>query len=314
MVSLPSKSHSLVTSEKPDRLSRRQPASQDVAFLRHAVKLLVRCSNTMWNGDSSKNRPQHPMSRDSSHNGHYRPPPGYPEQPPHPYDVYAQAPYPPVDRGYDPRYHPDAYYGRPYPEPPPYGYPPHRHSSAESASAVQQQEASRKETPRSQTPPEPRGKPEAMAKAVAAAALDAQRKELEEERSKLQAEAVVEATEEEVVVDTKPTSSSSELPMMAQVVSQPPASPKPKKKARKPASKKSTATPKTAVHNELRQKQPPITDAEYQNLEALLTQFCRVPLLAEFSRPVTLLHPEVSLRRDPVGVATTGHISHTRCS
>lgn len=33
---------------------------------------------------------------------------------------------------------------------------------------------------------------------------------------------------------------------------------------------------------------------EYENLEALMVQFCRVPLLAEFSRPVALLHPEVS--------------------
>jgi hypothetical protein len=38
----------------------------------------------------------------------------------------------------------------------------------------------------------------------------------------------------------------------------------------------------------------PITEIEYGKLEALMEQFCRVPLLAEFSRPVALLHPEVS--------------------
>jgi hypothetical protein len=38
---------------------------------------------------------------------------------------------------------------------------------------------------------------------------------------------------------------------------------------------------------------PNITDAQYRNLESLLIRFCRVPLLAEFSRPVSLLHPEV---------------------
>ena len=39
----------------------------------------------------------------------------------------------------------------------------------------------------------------------------------------------------------------------------------------------------------------PITAQEYDNLELLMKQFCRVPLLAEFSRPVKLLHPEVRL-------------------
>lgn len=38
----------------------------------------------------------------------------------------------------------------------------------------------------------------------------------------------------------------------------------------------------------------PMTDAEYQNVKALMHQFCKVPLLAEFSRPVALLHPEAS--------------------
>lgn len=38
---------------------------------------------------------------------------------------------------------------------------------------------------------------------------------------------------------------------------------------------------------------PPITDQDYANLEALMIQFCRVPLLAEFSRPLSMLHPEL---------------------
>lgn len=38
---------------------------------------------------------------------------------------------------------------------------------------------------------------------------------------------------------------------------------------------------------------PDITDVEYENVEQLMVQFCRVPLLAEFSRPVSLLHPEL---------------------
>jgi hypothetical protein len=41
-------------------------------------------------------------------------------------------------------------------------------------------------------------------------------------------------------------------------------------------------------------QQPTISAVQYRSLESLLTQFCRVPLLAEFSRPVSLLHPEVS--------------------
>ncbi len=38
---------------------------------------------------------------------------------------------------------------------------------------------------------------------------------------------------------------------------------------------------------------PDITDAEYENVQALMTEFCKVPFLAEFSRPVSLLHPEM---------------------
>jgi hypothetical protein len=40
---------------------------------------------------------------------------------------------------------------------------------------------------------------------------------------------------------------------------------------------------------------PGITDAQYENVEALMNVFCKVPLLAEFTRPVILLHPEVGV-------------------
>mmetsp|Transcript_10725 Transcript_10725/g.23757 ORF Transcript_10725/g.23757 Transcript_10725/m.23757 type:complete len:1209 (-) Transcript_10725:330-3956(-) len=38
---------------------------------------------------------------------------------------------------------------------------------------------------------------------------------------------------------------------------------------------------------------PDITEVQYEYAEALMTEFCKVPFLAEFSRPVSLLHPEL---------------------
>ena len=67
---------------------------------------------------------------------------------------------------------------------------------------------------------------------------------------------------------------------------------KPRPSATKP--KKSTPPPK-AVGPSIEDPFPPVTEEEYENVEKLMMQFCRVPLLAEFSRPVSLLHPEVSL-------------------
>ncbi|KAG7362189.1 bromodomain containing protein [Nitzschia inconspicua] len=37
----------------------------------------------------------------------------------------------------------------------------------------------------------------------------------------------------------------------------------------------------------------PITQVQYEKLKELMTHFCKVPLLAEFSRPVAVLHPEL---------------------
>jgi len=74
--------------------------------------------------------------------------------------------------------------------------------------------------------------------------------------------------------------------------------------AKKPAVKKTPTkrTPKKAVSSptttgsqpNLNEQVPDITEAEYANLDALMAQFCKVPLLAEFSRPVSLLHPELT--------------------
>lgn len=50
----------------------------------------------------------------------------------------------------------------------------------------------------------------------------------------------------------------------------------------------------TGFHVPLTEDAPDITPEEYANLDALMTQFCKVPLLAEFSRPVSLLHPELT--------------------
>ena len=50
----------------------------------------------------------------------------------------------------------------------------------------------------------------------------------------------------------------------------------------------------SGFHVPLTEDAPDITSDEYANLDALMTQFCKVPLLAEFSRPVSLLHPELT--------------------
>ena len=57
----------------------------------------------------------------------------------------------------------------------------------------------------------------------------------------------------------------------------------------------STATTTTIKKREflLGEVAPTMTDAEYNNLQDMMIQFCRVPLLSEFSRPVAMLHPEV---------------------
>jgi hypothetical protein len=77
---------------------------------------------------------------------------------------------------------------------------------------------------------------------------------------------------------------------------QPPKKTEEKKKPRKKSTGSKTS-PKLIKSSVPTMDDPikPITAAEYENLQALLVQFCRVPLLAEFSRPVSLLHPEVCI-------------------
>jgi len=64
-----------------------------------------------------------------------------------------------------------------------------------------------------------------------------------------------------------------------------------------PSDKKRSKSPvpplDTGIHPNLAFSCHNITREEYVNLEQLMEQFCKVPLLAEFSRPVSLLHPEL---------------------
>jgi Bromodomain. len=64
-----------------------------------------------------------------------------------------------------------------------------------------------------------------------------------------------------------------------------------------PSDKKRSKSPAppldTGIHPHLSVSCGEITPEEYTNLQQLMEQFCKVPLLAEFSRPVSLLHPEL---------------------
>jgi hypothetical protein len=124
----------------------------------------------------------------------------------------------------------------------------------------------------------PRGKPEAMAVRLAAAAMEETLEDLEAERQETEAEVVAEA-----VIDD------SDGVVLAKVEK-----PKPSRSRSLPKKSKKQAPPSSERTELLLSEEPPgITEDEYENLESLMIQFCRVPLLAEFSRPVTLLHPEV---------------------
>lgn len=73
------------------------------------------------------------------------------------------------------------------------------------------------------------------------------------------------------------------------------------KKAKKTTTSKKADTPTSSLIKRkpgvptMDDPVPAINDAQYENVEALMSVFCKVPFLAEFSRPVALLHPEVSL-------------------
>jgi len=130
----------------------------------------------------------------------------------------------------------------------------------------------------------PRGKPEAMAAKLAASRIEAERQELEAEAQRQQ-EIEAEAVAEPIADD-----SGGVLAAVGKPVGK-----KPKKSPTKKPKKKSPPASADRAEFLLNEQVPPITSHEYENLEALMVQFCRVPLLAEFSRPVTLLHPEVSV-------------------
>lgn len=152
--------------------------------------------------------------------------------------------------------------------------------------------------------PKPRGKPEAMAQRLAAARVQANLEELEAERREAAAsESKVETATAEIISKPPPppppppknvgkpnVNPEGGVLVQATTLVKPPKKKKvtkPRKKPQLPISKK-----RKTVH--LIETAKPITEAEYENLEALMKQFCRVPLLAEFSRPISLLHPEVS--------------------
>ena len=122
-----------------------------------------------------------------------------------------------------------------------------------------------------------RGKPEAMAAKLASAAR------LQEKMEELETEDVV----------AEPLDDSLEMTMdtVATVETQRD-TPKKKSKKRTPPNK---PAPKSDLEHPTMDDATPdhVTEAQYENLESMMIQFCRVPLLAEFSRPVALLHPEV---------------------
>lgn len=147
-----------------------------------------------------------------------------------------------------------------------------------------------------------RGKPEAMtAKLASAARLQAKMDELDAEME--EAEVVAEPLGEEdpmdatmdtiATVDTTATVATTTSQAAPPNGNSAPSSAKKKKKKATP--KKSAASDPVLdlVHPTMDDPVQPITEAEYYNLDQMMEQFCRVPLLAEFSRPVALLHPEL---------------------
>jgi len=159
-------------------------------------------------------------------------------------------------------------------------------------------------------PAPPRGKPEAMARALAASALEEQQQQAELALGG-EKETSLTLPPKKKKSSKKASASSSKTPGGSKKAASA-TSPKQSKKSSSSGGSKGkahaaplpmttspsvllTGAPSTRGELTLYEKAPPISDAEYQNLEELMTQFCRVPLLAEFSRPVALLHPEVRL-------------------
>jgi hypothetical protein len=161
---------------------------------------------------------------------------------------------------------------------------PH-HQQAEDSSDDDDDDRDEDSVPQASSPqPQPRGKPEAMAARLASAAR------VQEKLDELEAE------KDDSDVEAQPVDDAMDIEATAPVtvVSETPAPP-PKKKNKKSLTPKKKATSSATATPCLDDSIPDLTDADYENLEALMVQFCRVPLLAEFSRPVALLHPEVSV-------------------
>lgn len=143
-----------------------------------------------------------------------------------------------------------------------------------------------------------RGKPEAMAAALAASNIPEVKEKLEAEKHHPAVDVVAVAVPGDGDFDVQAT------PV-------PEAKPPPKKKQKKAPRKSPASTKKSPKASGSSKKESdlvvdlnlnapsiddaiaPISPAEYQNLIHLMEHFCKVPLLAEFSRPVTLLHPEL---------------------
>lgn len=106
---------------------------------------------------------------------------------------------------------------------------------------------------------------------------------------------MIQSAVEVVPIDAAPPESDADEEAEAFIVEE---APTPKRKKPTPKKPKSTPKPKKspprAPGPSIEDPFPRITNEEYENVEKLMMQFCRVPLLAEFSRPVSLLHPEVS--------------------
>jgi len=134
--------------------------------------------------------------------------------------------------------------------------------------------------------PVARGKPEAMAAKLASASR--LQEKMEELEAEVEAEVVDGPADDslDMTMDTVATVATADTPTARKET--------PKKKQKKKAAPKKKAPPKPELnHPTMDDSTRPISATEYENLEQLMNQFCRVPLLAEFSRPVALLHPEL---------------------
>lgn len=132
-------------------------------------------------------------------------------------------------------------------------------------------------------PPQPRGKPEAMAAKLASAAR------LQEKMDELE-------MEDDVVAEPLDDSLDMTMGTVDTVATVETQKETQKKKIKRKTPPKKSSPKADLLYPTMDDPTPDhVTAAQYENLESMMSQFCRVPLLAEFSRPVALLHPEVCL-------------------